>query len=272
MKSRMLWAATAAICLFGAAADAATVGSFDGTQVFSRAVFATGDRRDAVRNVTTANGHSIAAATDTLSASYLNDVDIFYTSAMGLGSNNQALDANQQAALVDWVGRGGVLFSTGESSSLAPIYRSFLNPFDIDIVGQAAAGSQSFWINDASIDLLASGVAGAALNDVGTALVGGAGSTTLATNNGSVVGLVKSFGLGHIVAIGDSNFLDDARINGAGEQFFLNVLDKAPGLSDVAAVPVPPVGGMMLAVVCFAVAAVRRRRKAGLQDASASAS
>lgn len=255
MRWGMIIAAVIAVYSVGEA-KAATVGSFDGSQVFSRAVFTTGDRRDAVRDATTASGHMIAAATGTLSAGYLAGVDVFYTSAMGLGSDSRALDAGEQAALVDWVSRGGVLFSTGETSSLAPIYRSVLNPFAIDIVGQAGQGSNSFWVNDPSIDLLAGGVAGQALNDVGTALVGSAGATTLALNNGMTVGLLQSFGAGFIVAIGDSNFLDDNRINPAGRQFFLNVLESAPG---VRAVPLPLAAPMLALAVGLLAAAGRKK-------------
>lgn len=251
--------AFACIAALSGAASAVVVGSFDSTRVLERRVLNDGADRDVLRAAIAGGGHVIAPTTGTLSASYLNGLDVFYTSVLGFGSSSSVLSAGEQTALFDWVTAGGILLSTGETPFFRAAYESVLNPFGIDLVSQAAA-VQSQWVNDPSIDLLGNGVAGADLGDSGTGVISSGMSTVLALNSGNTVGLSAQIGSGLVVAIGDSNFLDDQLINPAGRQFFLNVLE-----AEVSPIPLP--AGFLLMLSAIGVAGVG----AGLRKRSVSA-
>ncbi|RLJ51641.1 putative secreted protein [Litoreibacter meonggei] len=244
-KSAKFIAAALSLMVLTAGANAVTVGSFDSTRVLAKRVLNTGADRDALRGAIADDGHTLANTTDVLTTGYLNGLDVFYTSVLGFGSSSSVLSAAEQSALVNWVSDGGILLSTGEQPFFRASYESLLNPFGIDLVGQASA-SGSVWSADTTIALLGNGVAGSLMSDSGTGILSTGPSTTLATNNGSVIGLSKSFGSGLVIAIGDSNFLDDQLINPAGEQFFRNALN-----TEISTVPLPAglpllLGGMGL--------------------------
>ena len=256
VKFRLLTVYVTAIALFGGGAlHAATIGSFDSTRVLAKRVLNDGADRDVLRNVITSDGHIIAAATDQLDIGYLSGLDVFYTSALGFGSSSSVLSAAEQSVLVDWVRSGGILLSTGEVPFFQAAYKSVLNPFGIDLVGQSAA-TQGSWSNDPSVGLLQNGVAGQLLGDSGTGVLSSGTFTELATNGTSLVGLSKQFGNGLVIAIGDSNFLDDQFINTAGQQFVRNVLN-----TQTSAVPLPATLPLMLVVMGIGGLAIRRNRR-----------
>lgn len=260
----LMTAAIAAIAsLFAAPVSAATIGSFDNSRVLTSRVLTTGVDRDSLRATITGGGHTIAPNTGVLTSTYLNSIDVFYTSALLFDSLNTQLTAAEQTALVSWVGLGGILLSTGEvPGSFRTTYEAFLNPFGITIDGQGAAAGSS-WVNDPTNPLLSGGVAGQQLNDTGTALLSQNAATILARDiNAKSTGISTISGVGLVVAIGDSNFLDDSRITPSSRQFFLNVLATKTG-GPVSPVPIPaifPIFATMMGL--FGIVGWRRRRRA----------
>ncbi|WP_298921778.1 VPLPA-CTERM sorting domain-containing protein [uncultured Roseobacter sp.] len=252
--TRKLIVTAMALILSAGVSNAATIGSFDDTRVLERRVLNTGADRDVLRNAIADEGHTLADTTDVLTAEYLNGLDVFYTSVLAFGSGSPILSSTEQDALISWVSGGGILLSTGEIPFFRASYEAVLNPFGIELIGQAAA-SGSVWANDPGIALLSNGVAGSDLTDSGSGVLATGMSTTLAINNGNVIGLSKVFGSGLVIAIGDSNFLDDQFINPAGEQFFRNALN-----AEVPAVPLPAALPLLLAGL-GAFGVLRSRRK-----------
>jgi len=118
-----------ALALAPTSASAAVWGSFDASRVnYEGGVLSVGEEHDQLRALITANGDSLAAGTPTLTANYLDGVDIFYTSL--LNTNAAVLSNDEQAALASWVNAGGTLIVSADIFPLR-FYESFTTQFGI---------------------------------------------------------------------------------------------------------------------------------------------
>jgi hypothetical protein len=79
------------------------------------AVLSTGAIYNGLRDALQSNGDTTASPTDVLTAAYLSEVSVFYTSSLAPGGGLLADEAN---ALRDWVNAGGTLIVTGYSLAL----------------------------------------------------------------------------------------------------------------------------------------------------------
>jgi hypothetical protein len=97
-------------------------GSFDASRINYSAGPLTGSAHTQLRDIIVANGGTVGAATPLLTAAYLADMDVFYTSL--LSTNTGVLSAAEQTALQNWIAGGGTLIVTADIFPL-PAYESF---------------------------------------------------------------------------------------------------------------------------------------------------
>ncbi|MGD9857938.1 MAG: DUF4350 domain-containing protein, partial [Planctomycetaceae bacterium] len=127
-------AATAAFCSLvvpaaTAQADLATWGSFDSSRIaYTGGVLTTGDGYDEFRTIIMANNGTLVSPTSTLTASYLNGIDVFYTSL--LHDSNGTLSGAEQTALHDWISAGGTLIVTADIVALNG-YNTFTSSYGV---------------------------------------------------------------------------------------------------------------------------------------------
>ena len=138
-------AAALALLLTPHAARAADCvwGSFDGTRVnYAAGVLSSGSGHTTLRGYIMANGDTVAAGTPTLTAAYLDTVDIFYTSLLNQQTGN--LSGAEQTALQAWVAAGGTLIVSADIYQL-PGYAEAIDLFmaqgfdDVSVDDVAAA-------------------------------------------------------------------------------------------------------------------------------------
>lgn len=103
-------------------------GSFDDSRINYSTGPLTGSDHGVLTDIIESNGGTIAPGTSTLTASYLNSVDVFYTSL--LNRSTGTLSASEQTALQDWVAGGGTLIVTADIFPLAA-YESFTAHYGI---------------------------------------------------------------------------------------------------------------------------------------------
>ncbi|MEZ4444130.1 MAG: MYXO-CTERM sorting domain-containing protein [Polyangiaceae bacterium] len=123
-RSILVTAATLSLVTFTTPADALIWGGFDTTRVNYAGGVLTGTEHDGLRAAITGGGDVVGTLTGTLTASYLNTIDVFYTSL--LTNNGVPLSNAEQTALQAWVGGGGVLIVSADIFNL-PGYNSFTN-------------------------------------------------------------------------------------------------------------------------------------------------
>ena len=80
----------AGLALFPAAASAATWGSFDTSRMAYAAGALEGSAHDDLRQLIADAGDTVATGTDTLTADYLDGVDVFYTGMLSGGTGMTA--------------------------------------------------------------------------------------------------------------------------------------------------------------------------------------
>ena len=204
----MIFRSTAlAALLLASAADAGVWGSFDATRInYANGVFTTSPNYTDLRaNVVNAGG-SIGPATGTLSAAYLDSIDVFYTSFLDIP--NGALSPAEQTRLVEWVKCGGTLIVTAEYSAV-PENDSFLKPFGIVTANSGGNGAATVVQNHPLVSNLTS------VNYFAEAALT---STTAQTLMNSAVGnpflmlqLTPSLvGGGRVLAVGDHTPMTDS--------------------------------------------------------------
>lgn len=122
-------AAIAALSVLSTWAQASCLwGSFDVSRINYSTGPLTGSSHSVLQGIVAANGGTLAAATPTLTASYLSGVDVFYTSLLSTSSGT--LDASEQAALQGWIAGGGTLIVTADIFPLAA-YESFTSFYGV---------------------------------------------------------------------------------------------------------------------------------------------
>ncbi len=123
-----------------APAHAASWGSFDGTRIAYATGTLDGDAHDGLRAAIAAHGDVLAAATGTLTAEYLDGVDVFYTAMLSDGTGPTAgdpgsLSGAELAALQAWLDGGGTLVLTIDANGLDgpwdTVYDTWAAPFGV---------------------------------------------------------------------------------------------------------------------------------------------
>ena len=138
----LLCLALAPLALAPNVAHAANWGSFNG----SRIAYASGPLEEGahseLRALIADNGDAVAVGTGELTEAYLDTVDVFYTSMLSGGTGATAgdlgtLSVQEAQAMADWLGNGGTLIVTIDSTGLdgdefQPVYDSWVNDYGID--------------------------------------------------------------------------------------------------------------------------------------------
>jgi len=209
-----VWTATTA---FSTPALAEVWGGFDSSRVNYSAGVLTGSAHDTLRSVILAGGDTVGGLTSTITASYLSNIDVFYTSL--LTNNSVPLSGAEQSALSSWVSSGGVLFITADIYNKTG-YDSFGSVVGVGNFTNVS-GSPAVTGNHA----LLNGVASL----VGTTYVHfthGSDATVLAniSNNRFAAVLDNTSGYqggGCVLVVGDHNIFTDNYANKANNKKFL---------------------------------------------------
>ena len=103
-------------------------GSFDASRVNYSSGTLTGSAHTVLVGIIETNGGTIVSPTPVLDATYLNGVNVFYTSL--LSSSTGVLSGAEQTALQNWITGGGTLIVTGDIFPL-PAYESFTSFYGV---------------------------------------------------------------------------------------------------------------------------------------------
>ncbi len=200
-------------------ADPKTWGSFDSTRLGADDMLHGGSPLAKLRSRITASGAVVATPTATLTAAYLEDVDVFYTAKLPGGFS---LSIGERFALKSWILGGGTLVVAGEKASS----EDFLGPFDGTI--ESYGGSTIF--APTSNHPLVEGVT-ELIYAVGTKLTGSAEWTTVAIEGSATVVAVREglghAGLGRVLFVGDGDMLASEIDHVDNGVFATNVVDWA---------------------------------------------
>ncbi len=113
-------------------ASAAVWGSFDLTRINYDEGCLTCSANSQLAGLIEANGDTLAASTNNLSAFYLDGVDVFYTSM--LSGATGSLSMGEQANLAEWIEGGGTLIVTAEfipKFMVGPAYETFTASYGV---------------------------------------------------------------------------------------------------------------------------------------------
>ncbi|MEZ5892682.1 MAG: hypothetical protein R3C58_06005 [Parvularculaceae bacterium] len=265
----MLAAAAAGASLIATGAQAAAIGSFNGS--FSMAM----------ENLLTSQGHTVSDTETFLTPEALANYDIFLTALIPFGFSGRAdthATAGEIAALTDWLNDGGMFIITGEHSGFMDIYNSWLNPFGVTLDGVSWNYNLPVVFNtDPSDPYLANGVSGSAfpISNRGWYSELPSEAHVLAYGSDNLpFAFSLNVGDGVIIAVADTYFLSDAQINtgNAGLTFLGNAFNLAGALGngdggmddgDPSEVPVP--GAFLLmgsALAAFGAGGKMKRKQA----------
>jgi hypothetical protein len=117
------------------AAVACNWGGFDSSRINYSSGTLDGSAHGSLRSFILDEGGSIAPSTSTLTPSYLDTVDVFYTSL--LDTNTGELSFAEQTALQNWIAGGGTLIVTADIFPL-PAYETFTSAYGV--TGYTAIG------------------------------------------------------------------------------------------------------------------------------------
>lgn len=251
----------AALCagLVTAAASsssAGVIGSFDQSRTYEQYYLTGANYSDLKADLETA-GHTVAAATGTVTESYLAGLDVFFTGGLDIDPASPGMATTDElTALKSWVAAGGTLVVGGENSNFTVATNSWLTPITSSMLQMAGGNiSDGTWASGAD-PLLAGGVAGASLGFVEGGFFASGSYDSLATY-GSGASAIARIGVGNglVIGLGDANFLQNGS-SPTNRQFIVNVADTAR----VSTVPLP--AGLPLLLAGIAVLGLLRWRKA----------
>lgn len=204
--------------LFSSGADGQSCswGSFDASRTHKPGAFQfdTGALWTTLRAEIANNGGAVLSGAPVLSAGYLSQCDVFFTSILDDG--NGPLSAAEQAALGSWLASGGTLIVAGLQISLG-FYDSFTAPFGVtNYVGSVGQGTGSTVGGHPII----TGVSSFQHNGHASFSVGGQGAVIGSDSSGSafLAVLEASTGFtsgGRIFVYGDAEILDDLEVANA---------------------------------------------------------
>jgi len=235
-------AATAFVSLAPSSASAADWGSYSPARMAYSAGALSGTAHDDLRTAIEAAGDTIAAPTETLTAGYLDGVDVFYTGMLSGGTGASAgelgtLSNSESDALESWIAAGGTLIVTVDSTGLpgdmfATVYESWGALFGMDTVafvtdeGMAspagahpltAGVAQYAWVNHSIFEL------GDDADVLGDSVAGQVFLAALEPSSGFATG-------GRVVVVGDHNLFTDNFIGAADNAVLAaNIIQWAAG-------------------------------------------
>jgi len=148
-----VFAVAAALTSWPAPALGVTWGSFDASRVnYTEGHLNGGKAHSDLKALIEAGGHSLAAGTATLDASYLEGVEVFYTSIVK--ETDGALSQAEQTAVQDWVESGGTLIVIADHISPSD-YDSYTTAFGVtDYTGIGVPGKQQSKVVDDKHELV----------------------------------------------------------------------------------------------------------------------
>lgn len=197
-------------------------GSFDSSRINYAAGPLNGSAHVTLRGIITSNGGTVAAGTPTLSASYLSDKDVFYTSL--LNTFTGTLSGAEQTALQDWIAAGGTLIVTADIFPL-PAYESFTSFYGV--TGYTDIGNCSFDGNVVSAHPITAGVTQYNYCTESTYTFGS--DAMLLGDNGAggdfMIVMEPGTGFsagGRILVLGDHNMFTESYITGADNILMAN--------------------------------------------------
>lgn len=272
-----------AVMMIAQSASAAVIGSLDQSRTYSvtttsgevRNQALDGNYYSKLHTHLASTGSTFAAGATTVTADYLDGIDLFITGTPTLNTNTAGrASAAEQNALADWVFNGGIALILSETgNAFAQTANTWLAPFGLSISGNHGAGTGR-WTN--SDNPLLDGVNEGSLNTValnagGAFAAGGVYDDVLARYGSSATGgqiaiVGMKWGEGYIIASGDASPFTNERFNafntdGVTPSKSATFVSNIVAMADTPA-PVPvPAALPLLAVGLGALGLFRRRNR-----------
>ncbi|MCA9284420.1 MAG: hypothetical protein KDA22_04345 [Phycisphaerales bacterium] len=180
---------------------ALVIGGFDATRGGGASI-ADGDLLDTFRDsITTAFPGTTFSGTGTLTAEYLETIDLLVLfSAKGGVSAITPLSLDEQSAVMDFVSQGGPAILFVDNDSFGGAGSDAANESVVDFVGLDATGTGSGWSQPATIaDPEASALASGPFGTVANWTVGWSGWFDFVPRDGIVIGTIDQSGLPGLV-------------------------------------------------------------------------